>query len=86
MKFILRIFVVGFVVLSSSLGVMGQTKDNDRLYNTLDSLLDNQQSIVRDKEHRINIIREGLHKKNISQEEVIQINRRLYEEYMELEG
>lgn len=82
MKLTLRHILTGLVTLGLPLVTMGRSIDNKRLYDTLDSLLEKQQSIVRDKEQRIDIIREGLFKKGLTQEERVQINRRLFDEYL----
>ena len=82
MKLTLRHILTGLVTLGLPLVTMGRSMDNKRLYDTLDSLLEKQQSIVRDKEQRIDIIREGLYKKGLTQEERVQINRRLFDEYL----
>lgn len=84
MKILLRLCICVILVNFSALPLHAERRaeENERLYNTLDSLLDKQQSIVRDKEERINVIREGLFKRNLSREELIQINHRLYDEYI----
>ena len=60
----------------------GELQDrNKRLYQTLDSLIDSQASIIQEKEARIRIISEGM-KASINDELRYETYKRLYEEYL----
>ena len=54
----------------------------ERLYKTLDSLLVVQPQITKEKEDRINFVRESLKRSNLSDENRYQVYLRLFEEYL----
>ena len=51
-------------------------------YHTLDSLLQQEQQIVTKKQERIELIREGLGERGMTDDDRYQIRMRLYDEYM----
>ena len=51
-------------------------------YHTLDSLLQQEQKIVTKKQERIELIREGLGARGMTDDDRYQIRMRLYDEYM----
>lgn len=67
-----------------TLAVTAAASDNqlNRLYNTLDSLLEQKSVITAEKEARIKVIREELNDNSLTEEQLFKTNERLYDEYM----
>ena len=56
--------------------------DTKQLYQRLDSLIAQQDNITREKELRIQIIKDGLKDRTLTAEQRYKINERLYDEYL----
>lgn len=59
----------------------GSTSELDKLYVTLDSLLDNRERIYSEKEKRIEVVRAGLDDPRLGDSERYALQDRLYNEY-----
>jgi hypothetical protein len=74
-----------FLILSFSLSLFvarASTFDEGYYFSTLDSLLKSQDELTRQKEARINTIRNSLFARELSLEEEFMINGHLYQEYI----
>ena len=77
----LRYLLLSGAFLYSVLSFCAPTR-KERLYKTLDSLLVVQPQITKEKEDRINFVRESLKRSNLSDENRYQVYLRLFEEYL----
>lgn len=77
----LRYLLLSGAFLYSVLSFCAPTR-KERLYKTLDSLLVVQPQITKEKEDRINFVRESLKRPNLSDENRYQVYLRLFEEYL----
>ena len=58
------------------------TPENQRLYKTLDSLVERQPTIIREKEERIRVITDGMALMNLNDEQMYQVCKKLSNEYL----
>ena len=56
--------------------------ENRRLYKTLDSLIERQPTIIKEKEARIRVITESMKVMNLNEEQQYQTCKKLYDEYL----
>jgi len=77
----LRYLLLSAAFLCSVLSFCEPTR-KERLYKTLDSLLVVQPEITKEKEDKINFVRESLKRPNISDDNRYQIYQRLFDEYL----
>ena len=56
--------------------------ENRRLYKTLDSLIERQPTIIKEKEARIHVITDGMRVMNLNEEQQYQTCKKLYDEYL----
>ena len=81
LSYSLRYLFLSGAFLYSVLSFCAPTR-KERLYKTLDSLLVVQPQITKEKEDRINFVRESLKRPNLSDENRYQVYLRLFEEYL----
>ena len=76
--------VIMLLLCAMPLTGMAQSDDDNlkALYNTLDSLIELQPTIVAEKQKRINTLRDQLAERLLSDEERYNIQQRLYNEYL----
>ena len=76
--------VIMLLLCAMPLTGMAQSDDDDlkALYNTLDSLIELQPTIVAEKQKRINTLRDQLVERLLSDEERYNIQQRLYNEFL----
>ena len=79
--FSLRQIITAGLVLWTAMAYCSN-KENKQLYNTLDSLLEKQQEITKEKENRINFIHDALKRPGVKDESRYQIYLRLFDEYL----
>jgi len=74
--------IIMLLLCAMPLTGMAQSNDDDlkALYNTLDSLIELQPTIVAEKQKRINTLRDQLAERLLSDEERYNIQQRLYNE------
>lgn len=77
-------FTMAAIFFFFSTEIMAGTneKENKALYHTLDSLIDCQGSLIADKKAHIKTIHDGVRGMNLTSEQVLELNNRLYDEYM----
>ena len=76
--------IIMLLLCAMPLTGMAQSDDDDlkALYNTLDSLIELQPTIVAEKQKRINTLRDQLAERLLSDEERYNIQQRLYNEFL----
>ncbi len=83
MFFFLKIFLAT-VFFFSGIEMLAATDDKEikNLYHTLDSLISCQDSLISEKKARIKTIHEGMRNIRLTPEQQLEMNNRLYDEYM----
>ena len=75
-RFFLTVFLFGCVLSTV------QAQQIDRLYSTLDSLIEKHDQITIEKEKRIDDIKNGVKGLSLSEEQEFDVNLKLHDEYV----
>ena len=77
-----KLFTIGLLALLCSNSVTAKPSSRqNRLYQTLDSLLEHQSELIEEKKARIRMITDGAATLNLTPEQAYLNNTRLYDEY-----
>ena len=76
-----KLYLICFFLAISLQTVNAQQTDIDRLYNTLDSLIEHRSKLLAEKEIRLKALKDGL-QKGLDDDQLFKLNERIYDEYM----
>jgi len=76
-----KLYLICFFIAISLQTVNAQQTDIDRLYNTIDSLIEHRSELLAEKEIRLKALKDGL-QKGLDDDQLFKLNERIYDEYM----
>ena len=76
-----NLYLICFFLAISLQTVNAQQTDIDRLYNTIDSLIEHRSELLAEKEIRLKALKDGL-QKGLDEDQLFKLNERIYDEYM----
>lgn len=76
-----KLYLICFFLAISLQTVNAQQTDIDRLYNTIDSLIEHRSELLAEKEIRLKALKDGL-QKGLDEDQLFKLNERIYDEYM----
>ena len=74
-------YLICFFLAISLQTVNAQQTDIDRLYNTIDSLIEHRSELLAEKEIRLKALKDGL-QEGLDEDQLFKLNERIYDEYM----
>lgn len=76
-----KLYLICFFIAISLQTVNAQQTDIDRLYNTIDSLIEHRSELLAEKEIRLKALKDGL-QEGLDEDQLFKLNERIYDEYM----
>ena len=76
-----KLYLICFFIAISLQTVNAQQTDIDRLYNTIDSLIEHRSELLAEKEIRLKVLKDGL-QEGLDEDQLFKLNERIYDEYM----
>ncbi len=76
-----NLYLICFFLAISLQTVNAQQTDIDRLYNTIDSLIEHRSELLAEKEIRLKALKDGL-QEGLDEDQLFKLNERIYDEYM----
>ena len=76
-----KLYLICFFLAISLQTVNAQQTDIDRLYNTIDSLIEHRSELLAEKEIRLKALKDGL-QEGLDEDHLFKLNERIYDEYM----
>ena len=76
-----KLYLICFFIAISLQTVNAQQTDIDRLYNTIDSLIEHRSELLAEKEIRLKALKDGL-QEGLDEDQLFKFNERIYDEYM----
>ena len=76
-----KLYLICFFIAISLQTVNAQQTDIDRLYNTIDSLIEHRSELLAEKEIRLKVLKDGLQER-LDEDQLFKLNERIYDEYM----
>lgn len=76
-----KLYLICFFIAISLQTVNAQQTDIDRLYNTIDSLIEHRSELLAEKEIRLKALKDGL-QEGLDEDQFFKLNERIYDEYM----
>lgn len=76
-----RLLQIGILLVLSLQTTNAQQNDISRLYDTIDSLIENRKDLFTEKEIRLKVLKDDL-QGSTSEDQLFKINERIYDEYM----
>ena len=76
-----KLYLICFFLAISLQTVNAQQTDIDRLYNTIDSLIEHRSELLAEKEIRLKALKDGL-QEGLDEDQLFKLNERIYDEYM----
>ena len=76
-----KLYLICLFLAISLQTVNAQQTDIDRLYNTIDSLIEHRSELLAEKEIRLKALKDGL-QKGLDEDQLFKLNERIYDEYM----
>ena len=76
-----KLYLICFLIAISLQTVNAQQTDIDRLYNTIDSLIEHRSELLAEKEIRLKALKDGL-QEGLDEDQLFKLNERIYDEYM----
>ena len=76
-----KLYLICFFLAISLQTVNAQQTDIDRLYNTIDSLIEHRSELLAEKEIRLKVLKDGL-QEGLDEDQLFKLNERIYDEYM----
>ena len=76
-----KLYLICFFIAISLQTVNAQQADIDRLYNTIDSLIEHRSELLAEKEIRLKALKDGL-QEGLDEDQLFKLNERIYDEYM----
>ena len=76
-----KLYLICFFIAISLQTVNAQQTDIDRLYNTIDSLIEHRSELLTEKEIRLKALKDGL-QEGLDEDQLFKFNERIYDEYM----
>ena len=76
-----KLYLICFFIAISLQTVNAQQTDIDRLYNTIDSLIEHRSELLAEKEIRLKALKDGL-QEGLDEDQLFKLNERSYDEYM----
>lgn len=76
-----KLYLICFFIAISLQTINAQQTDIDRLYNTIDSLIEHRSELLAEKEIRLKALKDGL-QEGLDEDQLFKLNERIYDEYM----
>ena len=76
-----KLYLICLFLAISLQTVNAQQTDIDRLYNTIDSLIEHRSELLAEKEIRLKALKDGL-QEGLDEDQLFKLNERIYDEYM----
>ncbi len=76
-----KLYLICFFIAICLQTVNAQQTDIDRLYNTIDSLIEHRSELLAEKEIRLKALKDGL-QEGLDEDQLFKLNERIYDEYM----
>ena len=76
-----KLYLICFFIAISLQTVNAQQTDINRLYNTIDSLIEHRSELLAEKEIRLKALKDGL-QEGLDEDQLFKLNERIYDEYM----
>ena len=76
-----KLYLICFFIAISLQTVNAHQTDIDRLYNTIDSLIEHRSELLAEKEIRLKALKDGL-QEGLDEDQLFKFNERIYDEYM----
>lgn len=76
-----KLYLICFFIAICLQTVNAKQTDIDRLYNTIDSLIEHRSELLAEKEIRLKALKDGL-QEGLDEDQLFKLNERIYDEYM----